>query len=142
MRSTLWQRPLIKRLGLYLLVMLTSIGLLLWQWPQARFDASVLSMLPNHSVKALPPALEDGLLERLDRQVILVLGGPEIKSSDAQSLTQKLENSGLFALVQGKLSAEFMRDYGRELYQHRNALVTSELKQALAEDTRGAQVLA
>ncbi len=142
MRSSLWQRPLIKRLGLYLLVMLTSIGLLLWQWPQARFDASVLSMLPNHSVKALPPALEDGLLERLDRQVILVLGGPEIKSSDAQSLTQKLENSGLFALVQGKLSAEFMRDYGRELYQHRNALVTSELKQALAEGTRGAQVLA
>ena len=59
--------PLQKRLLLYFIVVLSSIGLLLWQWPQARFDASVLSMLPSHSVKALPQELEDGLLERLDR---------------------------------------------------------------------------
>lgn len=136
------ERPLLMRLCLYLLVMTLSGLLFAWQWPQARIDASVLSMLPGHSVKALPQELEDGLLERLDRQVILVLGGPEVKSSDAQDLTQKLEASGLFALVQGQLSSELMRSYGRTLYQHRTAFVTSELKQALAEGTRGAQVLA
>ena len=81
--------PLQKRLLLYFIVVLSSIGLLLWQWPQARFDASVLSMLPSHSVKALPQELEDGLLERLDRQVILVLGGTSVTAAHASEKFEK-----------------------------------------------------
>ena len=134
--------PLSKRLLLYFIVVLSSIGLLLWQWPQARFDASVLSMLPSHSVKALPQELEDGLLERLDRQVILVLGGKSVTAAHASALVKELEASGYFALVQGQLSPKFMQAYGDALYQHRAALVTTELKQSLVDGTRVAQVLA
>ena len=134
--------PLQKRLLLYFIVVLSSIGLLLWQWPQARFDASVLSMLPSHSVKALPQELEDGLLERLDRQVILVLGGTSVTAAHATALVKELEASGYFALVQGQLSPKFMQAYGNALYQHRAALVTTELKQSLVDGTRVAQVLA
>lgn len=134
--------PLQKRLLLYFIVVLSSIGLLLWQWPQARFDASVLSMLPSHSVKALPQELEDGLLERLDRQVILVLGGKSVTAAHASALVKELEASGYFALVQGQLSPKFMQAYGDALYQHRAALVTTELKQSLVDGTRVAQVLA
>ena len=134
--------PLSKRLVIYCTVVLLSLGLLLWQWPQARFDASVLSMLPSHSVKALPQELEDGLLDRLDRQVILVLGGKSVTPEHAASLEHELKASGYFAVVQGRLSSKFIQSYGNALYEHRAALVTDDLRQSLTEGTRVAQVLA
>ena len=130
------------RLSCYLAVMAVSLILLIVKVPNARFDASVLAMLPSHSVKALPPALEDGLLERLDRQVILVLGGPEVSAQDAAHLTEALTASGLFALVQGQLSADLMRAYGQELYAQRSAFLTQDLTTALSSGTRTEQVLA
>ena len=130
------------RLSCYLAVMAVSLILLIVKVPTARFDASVLAMLPSHSVKALPPALEDGLLERLDRQVILVLGGPEVSAQDAAHLTEALTASGLFALVQGQLSADLMRAYGQELYAQRSAFLTQDLTTALSSGTRTEQVLA
>ena len=135
-------KPLLPRLVIYCAVVLVSALVLMLKGPSAQIDASVLSLLPRHSVQALPPELEDGLLERLDRQVVLLLGGPKVTTADAHALTQKLEASGYFATVQGELSAEFKQEYGQALYQHRNAWVTPELQAALASGARTEQVLA
>ena len=130
------------RLSLYFLVLVIASTLLLWRWPSARFDASVLSLLPHHSVKALPQALEDGLLDRLERQVIVLLGGPQVSGSEARALSHKLETSSYFAQVQGELSAQLLHSYGQTLYQHRNAFVTADLLAALKQGTRSSYVLA
>ena len=130
------------RLSLYFLVLAIATALLLWRWPSARFDASVLSMLPHHSVKALPQALEEGLLERLERQVIVVLGGPQVSVSEARALSHELEASSYFAQVQGELSADLLRSYGQTLYQYRHAFVTTDLLTALQQGTRNSYVLA
>ncbi len=130
------------RLSLYFLVLAIATALLLWRWPSARFDASVLSMLPHHSVKALPQALEEGLLERLERQVIVVLGGPQVSVAEARALSHELETSSYFAQVQGELSADLLRSYGQTLYQYRHAFVTTDLLTALQQGTRNSYVLA
>lgn len=130
------------RLSLYFLVLAIATALLLWRWPSARFDASVLSMLPHHSVKALPQALEEGLLERLERQVIVVLGGPQVSVAEARALSHELEASSYFAQVQGELSADLLRSYGQTLYQYRHAFVTTDLLTALQQGTRNSYVLA
>lgn len=130
------------RLSLYFLVLTVAAALLLWRWPSTRFDASVLSMLPHHSVKALPQALESGLLERLERQVIVVLGGPQVSVTEARALSHELEASSYFAQVQGELSADLLRAYAQTLYQYRHAFVTSDLLAALKQGTRNRYVLA
>lgn len=46
------------------------LGVLLMLLPQARLNSSVLAMLPKQALGAIPPNLNDGFMQRLDRQLV------------------------------------------------------------------------
>ncbi len=57
---------------------LILLGVLLSLLPGARLNSSVLAMLPKQTLGAIPPALNDGFMQRLDRQLVwLVSPGKE-----------------------------------------------------------------
>lgn len=49
---------------------LILLGVLLSLLPQARLNSSVLAMLPKQTLGAIPPSLNDGFMQRLDRQLV------------------------------------------------------------------------
>ena len=50
---------------------LILLGVLLSLLPGARLNSSVLAMLPKQTLGAIPPALNDGFMQRLDRLQLL-----------------------------------------------------------------------
>ena len=52
--------------GIVCLVMAAALLILL---PQSRLNSSVLAMLPKQAMGDIPPALNDGFMQRLDRQL-------------------------------------------------------------------------
>ena len=61
--------------GIVCLVMAAALLILL---PQSRLNSSVLAMLPKQAMGDIPPALNDGFMQRLDRQLVwLVSPGKE-----------------------------------------------------------------
>lgn len=58
---------------LWAAVCLILLGVLLSLLPGARLNSSVLAMLPKQTLGAIPPALNDGFMQRLDRQLILLV---------------------------------------------------------------------
>ncbi|MDU1083956.1 MAG: MMPL family transporter [Leclercia adecarboxylata] len=78
-------------------VCLVLLGMLLTLLPGARLNSSVLAMLPKQSLGAIPPALNDGFIERLDRQLVW--------------------------LVKGPMDAAGQKAWGAFFWQHRNGLI-------------------
>lgn len=57
-------------MGASLLVMAAALLILL---PQSRLNSSVLAMLPKQAMGDIPPALNDGFMQRLDRQLVWLI---------------------------------------------------------------------
>lgn len=76
--------------GLACLIML---GVLLTLLPQARLNSSVLAMLPKQAMGDIPPSLNEGFMQRLDRQLVwLVSPGKQPDPSAAQDWLTLLQN--------------------------------------------------
>ena len=52
------------------IVCLILLGAMLTLLPQAKLNNSVLAMLPKQTMGAIPPSLNDGFMQRLDRQLV------------------------------------------------------------------------
>ena len=58
--------------------LVSAAAALLILLPQSRLNSSVLAMLPKQAMGDIPPALNDGFMQRLDRQLVwLVSPGKE-----------------------------------------------------------------
>lgn len=68
--SALPHRNALRPALLWAAVCLILLGVLLSLLPGARLNSSVLAMLPKQTLGAIPPALNDGFMQRLDRQLI------------------------------------------------------------------------
>ena len=114
-----------RRLALvWALVCLILLGLLLSLLPGARLNSSVLAMLPKQSLGAIPPALNDGFIQRLDRQLVwLVSPGKQPDPQVAQQWLSLLQASGSLHEVKGPMDAAGQKAWGEFFWQHRNGLV-------------------
>lgn len=61
---------------LWLLLCLLALALLGWQLSTSRINTSLMDLLPHSERAALDPALQQGLLRQLDRQLIWMLSLP------------------------------------------------------------------
>ena len=68
--SALPHRNALRPALLWAAVCLILLGVLLSLLPGSRLNSSVLAMLPKQTLGAIPPALNDGFMQRLDRQLI------------------------------------------------------------------------
>lgn len=105
-------------------VCLALLGMLLALLPGARLNSSVLAMLPKQSLGAIPPALNDGFIERLDRQLVwLVSPGKQPDPQVAQQWLSLLQQSGSLQAVKGPMDAAGQKAWGEFFWQHRNGLI-------------------
>ncbi|MEB6381320.1 MMPL family transporter [Leclercia adecarboxylata] len=113
-------------------VCLTLLGVLLTLLPGARLNSSVLAMLPKQSLGAIPPALNDGFIERLDRQLVwLVSPGKQPDPQVAQQWLSLLQGSGSLHEVKGPMDAAGQKAWGEYFWQHRNGTIDSATRARL-----------
>ncbi|ELM3658745.1 MMPL family transporter [Edwardsiella piscicida] len=111
---------------------LALLGTLLVLLPQSRINSSVLAMLPKHALGALPPALNDGFMQRLDRQLVwLVSPGKTADPRVAQAWLNALQRSPALSEVKGPLDAAGQQAWGAFFWRHRNALIDSATRARL-----------
>ena len=60
---------------------LLMLGLLVSLLPGARLNSSVLAMLPTQTLGAISPALNDGFMQRLDRQLVWLVSPGKTRSA-------------------------------------------------------------
>ncbi|MFM5352808.1 MMPL family transporter [Aeromonas dhakensis] len=70
--ETTWRRLGTLWIGLCLLL----AAVLAWQLPHSRINTSLMDLLPHESRRDLDPALQQGLLQQLDRQLVWLLSLP------------------------------------------------------------------
>ena len=113
-------------LCLVLLVMLLSL------LPGARLNSSVLAMLPKQTLGAIPPALNDGFMQRLDRQLVwLVSPGKQPDPRAAQQWLNLLQRSSALSEVKGPMDDAGQKAWGAFFWQHRNGLIDSTTRARL-----------
>ncbi len=102
-------RPALLWAGLCLILLVVLLSLL----PGARLNSSVLAMLPKQTLGAVPPALNDGFMQRLDRQLVwLVSPGKRPDPRVAQQWLTLLQRSQALSEVKGPLDAAGQRAWG------------------------------
>ncbi|HGH4655251.1 TPA: MMPL family transporter [Enterobacter cloacae] len=103
---------------------LIMLGLLVSLLPGARLNSSVLAMLPTQTLGAIPPALNDGFMQRLDRQLVwLVSPGKKPDPRVAQQWLTLLQRSGALSEVKGPMDAAGQQAWGEFFWQHRNGMI-------------------
>jgi len=116
-------------------VCLVLLGMLLTLLPGARLNSSVLAMLPKQSLGAIPPALNDGFIERLDRQLVwLVSPGKQPDPQVAQHWLSLLQGAGSLHEVKGPMDAAGQKAWGAFFWQHRNGLIDPATRARLQND--------
>ncbi|WP_159340199.1 MULTISPECIES: MMPL family transporter [Leclercia] len=106
------------------IICLALLAVLLTLLPGARLNSSVLAMLPKQSLGAIPPALNDGFIQRLDRQLVwLVSPGNAPDPQVAQQWLSLLQTSGSLHAVKGPMDAAGQKAWGDFFWQHRNGLI-------------------
>ncbi len=100
------------------------LGLLVSLLPGARLNSSVLAMLPTQTLGTIPPALNDGFMQRLDRQLVwLVSPGKKPDPRVAQQWLTLLQRSGALSEVKGPMDAAGQQAWGEFFWQHRNGMI-------------------
>lgn len=113
-------------------VCLILLGVLLALLPQARLNSSVLAMLPKQTLGEIPPSLNDGFMQRLDRQLVwLVSPGKKADPQVARSWLTLLQKSQALAEVKGPMDADSQQAWGAFFWQHRNGLIDSDTRARL-----------
>lgn len=122
--SALPHRKSLRPALLWATVCLILLGVLLSLLPGARLNSSVLTMLPKQTLGAIPPALNDGFMQRLDRQLVwLVSPGKDPDPRVAQQWLELLQSSGSLSEVKGPMDAAGQKAWGEFFWQHRNGLI-------------------
>lgn len=117
--------------GVICLLLLAGLLSLL---PQARINSSVLAMLPKQALGSLPPALNDGFMQRLDKQLVWLVSPGKAASPDAaQYWLTLLQQSNILADVKGPMDAASQQAWGTFYWQHRNGLIDSATRARLQQ---------
>ncbi|WP_337262725.1 MULTISPECIES: MMPL family transporter [unclassified Serratia (in: enterobacteria)] len=113
-------------------VCLVLLGVLLSLLPQARINSSVLAMLPKQALGNIPPALNDGFMQRLDKQLVwLVSPGTQADPAAAQYWLSLLQQSHALSEVKGPMDATSQQAWGAFFWQHRNGLIDRATRERL-----------
>lgn len=115
--------------GIACLIMLAALLTLL---PGSRMNSSVLAMLPKQALGAIPPALNDGFMQRLDKQLVwLVSPGKKADPTVAQAWLALLQRSHALAEVKGPMDAAAQQQWGAFFWQHRNGMLDGDTRARL-----------
>lgn len=97
--ETTWRR--LGTLWIWLCLLLAAV--LAWQLPHSRINTSLMDLLPHESRSDLDPALQQGLLQQLDRQLVWLLSLPAGQDgrAAAQFWVAQLDKLAAFSHIKG-----------------------------------------
>ncbi|WNP34905.1 MMPL family transporter [Enterobacter kobei] len=114
------------------LLCLLMLGVLMAILPQARLNSSVLALLPKQALGNIPPALNDGFMQRLDKQVVwLVSPGKQADPAVAQRWLTLLKTSAGLREVKGPMDAASQQQWGAFYFNHRNGMIDAATRARL-----------
>ncbi|MFM4731018.1 MMPL family transporter [Aeromonas salmonicida] len=93
-----------RRLGtIWIGVCLLLVAVLVWQLPHSRINTSLMDLLPHESRSDLDPALQQGLLQQLDRQLVWMLSLPAGQNGQAAAelWVKQLDQIAAFSHIKG-----------------------------------------
>lgn len=123
----------------WLAICLLLLGTLAILWPKANINNSVLALLPPQTLGDVPADLQQGFMQRLDRQLIwLVSAGERPDPAVADWYQQQLAAIPSLHNVQGKMDADYQQRWGQFAWQHRNGMIDASTRDRL-EDGGSAQ---
>ncbi|GHL74908.1 hypothetical protein ECZU34_26560 [Escherichia coli] len=108
-------------MGDRLLVMAAALLILL---PQSRLNSSVLAMLPKQAMGDIPPALNDGFMQRLDRQLVWLVSPGKEANRGGSGVADAAAKSAALGDVKGPMDAASQQAWGAFFWQHRNGWLT------------------
>lgn len=123
---------------LWLAVCLLLAGTLATLLPKAKLASSVLALLPAQSMGQIPPALNDGFIRRLDRQLVWMVSpaldeDTRADTSAAEGWLERLRAQPTLSEVTEPMDADHQQQWGRYFYQHRNGLLDAGTRARLQE---------
>lgn len=120
-------------------------------------ESSVLSLLPQDALTRAPEPLTNALVERLNQQVILLVGAPAAAEAAATAapaaaelpraaqaageLVTLLQQSPWFLEVNGARDETFFQEWGRFFYEQRHAFITPDIRERLNDGSMPEYVL-
>lgn len=114
---------------------LAMLGVLLMLLPQTKINSSVLAMLPKQMLGTVPPALNDGFMQRLDRQLVwLVSPGKTASPEVAERWYQQLRALPQLSQVAGPMDSASQQAWGAFFWQYRTALVDGATRERLRDN--------
>ncbi|OAT25313.1 membrane protein [Buttiauxella ferragutiae ATCC 51602] len=116
----------------WLAVVSLLVVLLALLLPRARLDSSVLSLLPASSLGKVPPQIENGFLQRLDKQMMwMVSPGNQPDAAAAQWWQTQLQQQPFLQDVQGPMEAKSQQEWGKFYFENRNGLLDNQTRSRL-----------
>ena len=116
----------------WLAIVALLVVLLATLLPKARLDSSVLSLLPASSLGKVPPQIENGFLQRLDRQMMwMVSPGNTPDTAAAQWWQSQLQQQAFLQDVQGPMDTRSQQAWGKFYFDYRNGLVDNQTRSRL-----------
>ncbi|WP_159566191.1 MMPL family transporter [Budvicia diplopodorum] len=110
--------------------LLVALALVL---PHSKLNSSVMALLPQEQSKDLPPALENGFNQRLERQLVWLVSPPVGDDrAPAEWLQQRLEVLPAFSQIAGQMTEQRQKAWGAFFFEHRYALLDDETRRRLS----------
>ncbi|WP_213992857.1 MMPL family transporter [Sodalis sp. dw_96] len=124
-----WHRRGAIAWGIVCVALLIAAALLL---PRAQINSSVLALLPKQSMGNIPPELQQGFMQRLDRQMVWLVSPGGNDDSAAAWWLEQLRALPLLQNLKGPVDEAQLRSWGRFAFEHRNGLVDGATRSRLA----------
>ncbi|BAN98511.1 hypothetical protein E05_37450 [Plautia stali symbiont] len=108
----------------WLAVCLLLMLALAWLLPRCHINSSVLALLPQQNLGQAPAEIQQGFMQRLDRQLVWLVSAPGADGDAAAAWWQaQLEALPMLSEVSGALDDHQLQRWGSFAYQHRNGLI-------------------
>ncbi|WP_354637596.1 MMPL family transporter [Morganella morganii] len=116
--------------------------LLIWLLPQSRIAYGVMSLLPAGVISDTSPALSEGFLSRLDKQLVWLISPPgntqAQRDNAAAAWLDLVKKQAFIADVNGPVTAGQQQAWGEFYYRHRNAMADEQTRSRLLNGTQQA----
>lgn len=107
--------------------------------PRSQLNSSVLALLPQQNLGQAPAEIQQGFMQRLDRQLVWLVSA---KAQDGDAVAawwqSQLQALPMLRQVSGALDDDQMQRWGAYAFQHRNGLI-DPLTRARLQNGGGAQ---
>ena len=92
--------------------------------PRSQLNSSVLALLPQQNLGQAPAEIQQGFMQRLDRQLVWLVSADNDHGDEAAEWWQaQLQALPMLKQVSGALDDDQMQRWGTYAFQHRNGLI-------------------